>query len=399
MKLSLNLPDDDNNGNPILKAKLPISIFNQPFTSIFTTATNSFSDLQFSVSTNFPSGPSLKLSYSPPTTTTTPFSPISVSLKSGLGLFGSPHNSPLVFSAHFSLSTANPIAIIPTFSLHFKPQLGDFSLHKSTASSSDPNPDSDSGTHLVDVSHLDSSSSSNLEFGNVYVPDPAGSMGWQEVKLEPCTGKEKVGFANDNPSDIDGVYAHNGGIGFLPDRHLVSGDRKKGGFTSGVAVKARTVVPLSKRLKVNLRWGVNLPGDMGLKMPYLTVNKIGVERIEEVKETKEKSNENNKGDLELLKGMCFWMRRDLEIIEKENRDMKQILEDMRSGVSTRNLRRESTGVGKNLVPASSDRLGEFRQWKSKKSDEAIGQTELKKPANPVTDLESELQKAIKAAAS
>lgn len=397
MKLSLNLPDDDNNHqNPILKAELPISIFNQPFNSIFTTATNSFSDIHFSVSTNFPTGPSLKLSYSPPTTTT-PSSPISVSLKSGLGLFGSPHNSPLVFSAHFSLSSASPVAIIPTFSLHFKPQLGHFSLHKRTASSSDPNPDPDSGTHLVAGSHLDSVSSSNLEFGNVYAPDSVGSMGWQEVKLEPVTGKEKEGFANPNPNDIDGAYAPNGGIfGFLPERHLVPEDRKKGGF-SGVAVKARTVVPLSKRVKMNLRWGVNLPGDMGIKMPYLTVNKIVVERIEEMKETKEKSSEYTKGDLELLKGMCFWMRRDLEIIEKENRDMKQILEYMRSRVSTRNLGGENS-VGKK-VPASSDRLGEFWQSKRKKNDEAYGQTELKKPTNPVTDLESELQKAIKAAAS
>jgi hypothetical protein len=136
MKLSLNLQDEPQIQNLILKAKLPISIFNQPFTSIFTTtAANSISDLTFALSTNFPSGPSLKLTYTPSTTTTTTtattaVSPLSLSLKSGLGLCGSPHNSPLVFSAHFSLSNSSPCVIVPTFSLQFKPNFGHFSLHK-----------------------------------------------------------------------------------------------------------------------------------------------------------------------------------------------------------------------------------------------------------------------------
>ncbi|EEF34715.1 hypothetical protein RCOM_1278080 [Ricinus communis] len=397
MKLSIRLQDENNcNSNPLLKAKLPISILNQPFTSTFTAATNSFSDLSFSLSTNFLSGPSLKLTFAPPSTNTattiTPSSPFSLSLRSGLGLFGSPQNSPLVFSANFSLSNASPSVVIPTFSLHFKPQLGHFSLHKRTSPSSNPNP----RTHFVTGFNLDSGSPSKSEFGNRFAPD--GPLGWQEVKLEPFTGKEKQGFATANPSDTNEVYSHNSGIEIFPERQLVWGDRKKS-VLGAVAVKARTVLPLSKRLQVNLRWGVNLPGNLGIKMPYLTVNKIGIERIEEVKEIKEKSNENNSGDLELLKGMCFWMRRDLEIIEKDNRDMKQCLEDMKLGVSVRNLHGKSTGVGKNVVPASSYKLEDFEHRWNKKNDGGNGQTEWKKPANLVTDLESELQRAIKAAAS
>ena len=34
-------------------------------------------------------------------------------------------------------------------------------------------------------------------------------------------------------------------------------------------------------------------------------------------------------DLQLLKGMCFWIRRDLEIVEKENREMKHLLDEMK----------------------------------------------------------------------
>jgi hypothetical protein len=53
-----------------------------------------------------------------------------------------------------------------------------------------------------------------------------------------------------------------------------------------------------------------------------------------------------------------------------------------------------------VVPPSIGSLDEFDQWKSKKNDgEGNGQRELKKPANKVTNLESELQKAIKAASS
>jgi hypothetical protein len=401
MKLSLNLQDEPQIQNLILKAKLPISIFNQPFTSIFTTtAANSISDLTFALSTNFPSGPSLKLTYTPSTTTTTAtpaVSPLSLSLKSGLGLCGSPHNSPLVFSAHFSLSNSSPCVIVPTFSLQFKPNFGHFSLHKrTTPPSSNPNYDPSCWSY-TNGPHLESGSPSKSQLGDGFASD--GSSGWQELKLEPCNGKGKEGFANRNY--IDDVYVDNNGIGFLPERQPVWKDGKKEGFSSGVGVKARTVLPLTKRVMMNMRWAVNFPGEFGIKMPYLIVNKIGIERVEVLKEVKkEKSNESNVGDLELLKGMCFWMRRNLEVLETENREMKQYLEDMRLGVSARNSRREANGPVKRVVPRSIGSLDEFDQWKSKKNDgEGNGQRELKKPANKVTNLESELQKAIKAASS
>ena len=80
--------------------------------------------------------------------------------------------------------------------------------------------------------------------------------------------------------------------------------------------------------------------------------------------------------------------------------MKQHLEDMRLGVSERKSFREANGLVKRVVPASNGSLDEFDQWKSKKNDgEGNRQRELKKPANKVTNLESELEKAIKAASS
>ncbi|KAL9422665.1 hypothetical protein AB3S75_034861 [Citrus x aurantiifolia] len=423
MKLSLKLPDDSQNTQnpPILKAKIPITIFNQPFISSLTTTTTTTKTvaagsqhLSFSLGTNFPSGPSFKLSYTPLSTTITSTAPFSFSLKSGLGLFGSPQDSPLIFSAHFPLSYTNPTNFTPTFLLHFKPQFGNFSLHKTT-SSSNPNP-ANSGPHFNSGSHLQSGSPSNTEFANRSISDE--SSGWQDLKLEPRNGNGS--FFN----GVDSICSD--GIGFFRDRtSLLKDDDKKGGFLGGIAVKARTVLPVTKRVMMNLRWGLNLPADSEVKMPYLTVNKIGIERVEKVEEVKrEKNIESDVGDLELLKGMCFWMRRDLDLLEKENKDMKHCLEKMAMGVSPGNFHGISDSIGKKvfpyssesfgeaksyggasdttgnkLYPASSESFGEFERRRNKKNGEGNGHAEYKKSVNQASDLESQLQNAIKAASS
>ncbi|GAY63498.1 hypothetical protein CUMW_226050 [Citrus unshiu] len=232
MKLSLKLPDDSQNTQnpPILKVKIPITIFNQPFISSLTTITTTTKTvtagsqhLSFSLGTNFPSGPSFKLNYTPLSTTCTSTTPFSFSLKLGLGLFGSPQDSPLIFSAHFSLSYTNPTNFTHTFLLHFKPQFGNFSLHKTT-SSSNPNP-------VNSGPHLQSGSPSNTEFANKSILDELS--GCQDLKLEPR-------IANGNGSFFNGVDSiRSDGIG----------------------------------------WGVNLPVDSEDKMPCLTVNKIRIERL------------------------------------------------------------------------------------------------------------------------
>ncbi|GAY40010.1 hypothetical protein CUMW_048760, partial [Citrus unshiu] len=170
--------------------------------------------LSFSLRTNFPSGPSFKLNYTPLSTTCISTTPFSFSLKSGFGLFGSPQDSPLLFSAHFSLSYTNPTNFTPT-------------------SISDE------------------------------------SSGWQDLKLEPRSGNGNSSFFN----GVDSIRSD--GIGFVRTS-LLKDDDKKG----GIAVKARTVLPVTKRVMMNLRWGVNLPADSEVKMPCLTMNKIGIERVE-----------------------------------------------------------------------------------------------------------------------
>ncbi|XWS49224.1 hypothetical protein CRYUN_Cryun13aG0145500 [Craigia yunnanensis] len=397
MKLSLKLQDDQ---NPLLKAKIPISIFSQPFISSLTTtaATNnnnssnkSSQNTSFCLSKNFPSGPSLKLSYAPSTSPTTTI-PFSLSLKSGLGLFGSPKDSSLIFSAQFSLSSTNPGTVTPTFSLHFKPQFGNFSFLKAT--SSNPNVVADFGSHSISGTQFQSGSSSHSEFGNGFAPD--GSSVWQEVTLEPRNGGDD-GLESSKLGYGKGLYSNDE---FGMERSLVRKDDKKGGIFGGIAVRARTLFPVTKKAVVNLRWAVNLPADVGSKMPYLTVNKICIERVEEVKEVKNKSIGSNEDDLELLKGMYMWMKRDLGMLENENREMKQCLEDMRLGVSARNFRRESEGHGRRVSAASVGNSNEFERWRSKQSvDEVNGGREVKRSTNKMSDVESELQKAIKAASS
>ncbi|KAK7307731.1 hypothetical protein VNO77_41051 [Canavalia gladiata] len=366
MKVSVKFQGEDENqhSTQIMTAKVPISILNSPFVSGITasTSTESASEFCFSLSTNFSSGPSLRVSYSP-TSSSLPFS---LSLKSGLGLLGSPRHSPLVFSANFSLSPTHPP--LPSFFLHFKPQFGHFSLNKTVFSEplSLPPPTS------VD----------NSEIGNVFLPD-VSSSGWQDLKLEPSGGRDQ----------FDPNCMHTCG-------DVVKKNDSRYGLSPAVGVMARTVIPVTKRFFFNFRWGVNFPGKFGSKMPYLTVNKIGLEKVEEVKENNKQRRDTSDTDLQLLKGMCFWMRRDLELVEKENREMKHALDEMKMGVSgstSRNYYPEGTnGVGKKLSQSS----GEFQRLRSNKSER---QEDEKKQPNKsqsiASDVESELQKAIKAATS
>jgi hypothetical protein len=155
-----------------------------------------------------------------------------------------------------------------------------------------------------DKVNLDCGSHSNGEFGNGFVLD--GSSVWQELKLEPCSSKG--GVTNPDYWENCGIHS-NGGIGFVPERQLAWKNGGKDGFLSGVAVMARTVLPVTKRVMVNLRWGVNFPSNLGKRMSYLTVGKIGIQRVQQVKEVEKNSGESNVGELELLKGMWFWMRR------------------------------------------------------------------------------------------
>ncbi|XP_009771732.1 uncharacterized protein [Nicotiana sylvestris] len=356
MKLSLKLQDQSQPHNHqkqpqthplLLRAKIPISIFNLPFLSCFSTTTHHPSDLSLALATNFSSGPTLKLSYStasPTATTTTP--PLTLTLKSGIGVFGSPKNSPLVISANFSFSPLQPNQN-PTFTLLFKPQLGSFSLRKSTTS--------DPGCNSSSVGKLNGEGNS---FGFVPLERPSS---FKDFSVE---------------------------------------DYAKDSVFKGIAVMAKTEMPLTKSVTMDCRWGVNFPKDLGNRMPFLSVNKIGIKRVDEVKEVKEKKDENL-GETELLKGMCFWMKKEMEMLQRENREMKHRFEEMTMGNAVRHGAGEREFVGVQVVENSNS--GGFEEWRNRrKSGGENAKKDEKKHASDGTrasDVESELQKAIRAASS
>ncbi|CAN4099760.1 unnamed protein product [Withania somnifera] len=361
MKLSLKLQDQSQTTNShlkqpqthplLLRAKIPISIFNLPFLSCFSTTTNHPSDLSLSLATSFPSGPTLKLSYStastPTPTPTTPITPpLTLTLKSGTGVFGSPKNSPLVISANFSFSPLSPNQN-PTFTLLFKPQLGSFSLRKSTTS----------GASSDNSSAVGKQNGDGNSFGFVPLERPSS---FKEFSME---------------------------------------DYAKDSVFKGIAVMAKTEMPLTKRVMLDCRWGVNFPKDLGNRMPFLSVNKIGIKRVEEVKEVKEKKDDENSGENELLKGMCFWMKKELEMLQRENREMKHRLEEMKMGnVGVRKGVGEGDFVGVQVVENS----GGFDQWRNKRNTSGENvKKEVKNTSNGnrASDVESELHKAIRAASS
>ncbi|CAJ1928956.1 unnamed protein product [Sphenostylis stenocarpa] len=355
MKLSLKFEGENENHEQhsaqIMTAKVPITILNKPFLSgvTATTATNSVSEFSFSLSSNFPSGPSLRVSYTP-----TASQPFSLSLKSGLGLLGSPLHSPLVFSANFSLSPTPT----PSFSLQFKPQFGHFSLHKTVFSDTPPPLFPLPPTPQI-VSHESSS-------------------GWQNLKLEPCGNRDQLD--------------HNALENSKNDSKQV--------FSPAVRVMARTVMPVTKGFFLNFRWGVNFPRNFGSKMPSLTVNKIGLERVDDGKESNNnntrKKRESSEIDLQLLKGMCCWMGRDLENVERENREMKRVLDEMKMGIST--ARKEMVPQPNKVSESSSGELQRRRSYKSGRQEDEK-KVQPNKSQSVASDVESELQKAIKAATS
>lgn len=122
MKASLKFREDQ---KPLLRAKVPLSILGLPFQSAI--AAGTAKDLSLNLSTLFESGPSFKLSYRPNDSS----NPFSVIVKTGIGSFGSPISSPMLMSAEFDLIGRGN----PSFMLHFKPKLGDFSIKKSQSSS------------------------------------------------------------------------------------------------------------------------------------------------------------------------------------------------------------------------------------------------------------------------
>ena len=159
---------------------------------------------------------------------------------------------------------------------------------------------------------------------------------------------------------------------------------------SGIFLAAKTCLPLAKRAVVNLRWGVNFPPEQVGKtpLPILVVNKISLEKVDAKKGEEGKTAGGTKwSELELLNGICGWMRREVEDLQRENREIKQSVEGLRpqgNNLRGRGKERDIGGKRAMSLPENLSNLhrskGDNRHGESKKSE-----------------VEIELEKAIKAA--
>ncbi|PWA96935.1 hypothetical protein CTI12_AA034450 [Artemisia annua] len=193
----------------------------------------------------------------------------------------------------------------------------------------------------------------------------------------------------------NGVENGENSYGFVPLDRTVSWKGMtvdsvgKDSILSGVLVSADTELPVTKRVKVNLRWGVGVPSEFDKQLPYLRVNKIKIERIDEVKEDGDEKG-SELGEFDMLKGMYSWMSKELSELQNENREMRRALEDIKSRQVVRNQNKGYSvgggggggGGGKRVGPVVEATTEGFEQWRAKKKGggggEANGQREVKK---------------------
>ena len=331
MKASLKFREDQ---KPLLRAKVPLSILGLPFQSGVIAGESK--ELTLNLGTFFESGPSIKIAYRPNDT----WNPFSLVVKTGTGPFGSPISSSMLMSAEFNLIGRGN----PSFMLHFKPQFGDFSIKKSQSSVFD-------GKLVKSL--------------NGAVPEDDSSI---EVVEKPFMNgaSSKTALAVDSTA---GTIA---------------------GLFSGIEVAARTTLPVRGRAVVNFRWGVRVPAEVksigenpnpnptaGIsfqKIPFLVMNKIGIEHVDGGDSKKKTNPDVNfppaSGD---VAEACFTVKRQLEILHAENGLLKKAVED---------LRREFNSVGDS---SSGERNGNKssggkfdRRNNDKKSNEGDVNEELKK---------------------
>ena len=339
MKASLKFREEQ---KPLLRAKVPLSILGLPFQSGILAGESK--ELTLNLGTFFESGPSVKIAYRPNDT----WNPFSLVVKTGTGSFGSPISSSMLMSAEFNLLGRGN----PSFMLHFKPQFGDFSIKKSQSSVFDGK--------LGVVSEVDSS----IEV----VERPLMNGALSGKKITSLTADSTAGM-------IAGLF-------------------------SGVEVAARTSLPVRGRAVVNCRWGVRIPAEVksagenqtaGIafqKIPFLVMNKIGIEHVDGGESKKKDVTLPASGD---VAEACFTVKRQLEVLQAENGLLRNAVDD---------LRREFAS-SKSVLPVRESSSGKYRDVERNGNKSSSGKFDRrnneKKPTQTEGDVNEELKKALKGA--
>lgn len=149
-------------------------------------------------------------------------------------------------------------------------------------------------------------------------------------------------------------------------------------------------------------------------MPVLRINKIGIHRVDDAvkDDAKSKNEEAKSGELDSLKSMCFWMKREVDVLTRVNREMKSELEEMRRAPPPPPRSSASYGDGGNVkegvrtkaMPSVGSPSGATKQRKNGRGEEngngnGNANKEVMKNGNLAIDVENELQRAIMAAAA
>ncbi|XP_055814433.1 uncharacterized protein LOC129884093 [Solanum dulcamara] len=271
MKASLKFRE---NQNPIVKAKIPLNTLGFPFRSSIETGTSDAkdNDLCLSFSTFFQSGPVLKLFYRPNDSDR----PFGLVVKTGVGSLGSPIEAPMTMSAEFNFLRNGS----PSFFLQFKPQLGNFSIRRSVSSKKIEN---------------DDVQSNNIVSKDEEVPEKkSGKMTWADL--------------------------------------FVAEEAAEGLF--GGEIHARTVFPIVHKVVGKIGWSLKFPATesdfpMG-KMPYMVVNKLGIEHVWKDKAGINRNSRWSDGD---MAGTCLALKKELGNLESEKESLWKELSELKSAIS------------------------------------------------------------------
>ncbi|KAK9689487.1 hypothetical protein RND81_09G062200 [Saponaria officinalis] len=313
MKASLKFREEQ---KPLFKSKVPISILGLPFQSGLIAGDSK--ELSLSLATFFEYGPSFRVSYRP----NDAFNPFSLTIKSGIGQFGSPFNAPMTMSAEFNFLGSNTFnindrnSINPRFMIHFKPNFGDFCVKK-----------------LQSSVISDFSGKTKPQFRGIYEEDDGELIESQEYKITS-----------------------------LPLRKTVES------AVVGMEVGANTSLPIRNGAVLRFRWGVKFPAE-GLRnwfkdptgkmlprgVPLLVLNKIGIEHVAKVdkKEAASSNGVTTRGSEGAeLADACFGMKREVEMLRFENAGLGIALDELRAEFSRG---RGGGGKGDERMLVKSDR--------------------------------------------
>ncbi|KAK7278829.1 hypothetical protein RJT34_23867 [Clitoria ternatea] len=289
MKASLKFREEQK--KPLFRAKVPLSILGMPFQSGIVAGDSK--EFTLNLATFFESGPSIKASYRPNDSQ----NPFSLVVRTGTGPFGSPLKSSMLMTCEFKFPSARTGG--PLFMLYFKPRLGDFTFKKSQSSVFD-------GKGFAQPNALN---------GDVSI----------EVVQSPVFGSSFAGakvpmLATDSPA-----------AGALR------------GFFSGVEVAARTMLPVRGRAAVKFRWGLRVPaeikGNAFQRIPFLVMDKIGIEHMAECADSKKAKDVAGGGSAlgsptgDDVAEACFSVKRQMEVLQAENGLLRNAVEDLRHEIS------------------------------------------------------------------